>query len=461
MLISNKIAISKNDKYYSEILNWCKSTLILDNPEYEKKLRMGLWLGKTPKKIYLYEENQDSLVLPFGAATEMCKYYSTTDIYTDFAHNEPISIEGSINLYDYQQIALVKLLKARNGVLISPAGSGKTQIGIALIKELGLKTLWLTHTSDLLSQSRDRFKEYCAANVGTITGGKVNIGDVTFATVQTLCKLDLPLYAYEWDLIIVDECHKIATVSQLSMFCKVLNNLKCRHKYGLTATYHRSDGMERGITAMLGDVIHEVPRSDVSERTVNPCIKKIELPTPKSFAYADTDGTLNFTKLVTYLANDAGRVAQIVAHIAESPGCSQLVLSDRLDGLKAILAALNDIGLGDIAVMIDGSMVSKQGKANREQAIEDMRSGKKKILLASYSLSKEGLDIPILSRLHLTTPVKDKAVVIQSVGRISRTCEDKPDAVVYDYLDREIGYCQNAFKKRCSHYKHINCRILK
>ena len=48
------------------------------------------------------------------------------------------------------------------------------------------------------------------------------------------------------------------------------------------------------------------------------------------------------------------------------------------------------------AVMISGKMTSKKGKHERELALEDMRSGKKKYLFATYSLAKEGLDVPRL-----------------------------------------------------------------
>ena len=65
------------------------------------------------------------------------------------------------------------------------------------------------------------------------------------------------------------------------------------------------------------------------------------------------------------------------------------------------------------AVMISGKMTSKKGKAEREKAIQDMREGKKKYLFATYSLCKEGLDIPRLDRLFLASVIKDQAVVIQ------------------------------------------------
>ena len=110
--------------------------------------------------------------------------------------------------------------------------------------------------------------------------------------------------------------------------------------------------------------------------------------------------------------------------------------------------------------MIDGSMTTKKGKAEREQAIEDMRIGKKRYLFASYRLAKEGLDIPRLDRLYLTTPQKDYAVIVQSVGRIARTFEGKEQPICYDYVD-DIGYLVNAYKKRCHHYRKSGCVISK
>ena len=57
-----------------------------------------------------------------------------------------------------------------------------------------------------------------------------------------------------------------------------------------------------------------------------------------------------------------------------------------------------------------------------------MRSGKyekEKVLFATYGLAKEGLDIPRLDRLILASPHRDKATIIQSLGRIERKFENK------------------------------------
>lgn len=42
-------------------------------------------------------------------------------------------------------------------------------------------------------------------------------------------------------------------------------------------------------------------------------------------------------------------------------------------------------------------------KELREQALDDMQTGKKKYLFATYQLAKEGLDIPRLERLYMVT----------------------------------------------------------
>ena len=110
------------------------------------------------------------------------------------------------------------------------------------------------------------------------------------------------------------------------------------------------------------------------------------------------------------------------------------------------------------SVMIDGNITSKQARAAREQAIEDMRSGQKHYLFASYSLAKEGLDIPRLDRLYMTTPKKDYAVVTQSIGRIARVAPGKADAVCYDYVD-EIAFCENQWKRRRAHYRKAGCEL--
>ena len=173
----------------------------------------------------------------------------------------------------------------------------------------------------------------------------------------------------------------------------------------------------------------------------------------------DTDGTIIYAKLVNFLADRYDRNELIAADLVENRDHYNLILSDRLSHLEYLMKHL-PLDLRDQAVMVDGKMTSKKAKAMREQAIEDMRQGRKRYLFATYSLAKEGLDIPRLDRLYLATPQKDYAVITQSIGRIARTFEGKAEPVVYDYVDEGIQYLVSSYKKRCTTYRKAGCRFL-
>ena len=462
--ISNEITIEEPTQ---EIIDYCKKELVLDNPDFAKKERMGLWTGDTPRRLYLYRMDAGRCILPVGAFKSIKGLIDRLNIKTsyisDLARNEDVEYNASVNLYDYQKDALNAMLSAGYGILQSPAGSGKTQIGIALAIALGKKCLWLTHTRDLLKQSYDRAAQYIDKSLlGTITAGKVNIGKgITFATVQTLSKQDLTMYKYAFDVVIVDECHHVAgTPTAATMFSKVINSIAAPHKYGLSATVHRADKLIKTTYALLGDIKHIVPDEAVQDRVMQVEVQRIDTGfniLPESAQ--DTDGTIIYAKLINALCEDVGRCNIIADRLIQCREHYNLILSDRIQHLRDLYNLLPD-ELQERAAVIDGSMTTKKGKAARERAIEDMRAGKKHFLFASYGLAKEGLDIPRLDRLHLTTPQKDYAVIVQSVGRIARVFDGKQQRICYDYTDG-IGTLERMYKKRKTSYRKCNCIIKK
>lgn len=438
--------------------------LRLRNPDYDKKLRMHFWLGSTPEWLWLYEVHGEKLVLPYGTLRQLIPLIPeaegcSNNVYRqDFKVAEKIDYHCEVPLYDYQQKAVEEVYWKQYGILQSPAGSGKTQMGIALIAKLGKRALWLTHTKDLLLQSKDRAKHYMGeALLGTITEGKVNIGSgITFATVQTMCNLDLAQYKNMWDVIIVDECHRVAgTPTAVSQFSKVLNSLAARHKYGLSATVHRSDGLIKATFALIGDVVYTVPTEAVADKIMKVGINPVPTGIGLSRACLNTDGTLNYAKLIGYLTESEERNRLIVESITANRDKPALILSDRLGHLETLMSML-PADMREDAVMVSGKMTTKKGKAEREQAIADMRTGEKRYLFATYSLCKEGLDIPRLERLYMGSPQSDYAVITQSIGRIARTSKGKADPVVYDFVD-DIQYLVKAYKKRCTTYRKNGC----
>ena len=455
--VSNTLAVENPTQ---EALMWCKKNLTIANPEYAKKARMHFWLGDTPAKLSLYEQDGDKLILPFGTLRTLPDCIKNESYFVSSFSDAVDVVYGGVDvpLYDYQKTAVEAVCKAQYGILQSPAGSGKTQMGIALSKKFGKRTLWLTHTLDLLRQSLNRAELYIDKSlIGTITEGKVNIGKgITFATIQTMCKLDLSRYKDMWDVIIVDECHRCSgTPTAMTQFYKVLNSLAARHKIGLSATVHRSDGMIEATYALLGHVVYTVPDEAVGDKIMKVGIKPIGTGVEIDRKCLNTDGTLNYTKLISYLCENSHRLHFISSWIVYESEHSCLILSDRLEHLEQLMNSLPR-SMREQAVMVSGKMTTKKGKAEREQAIEDMRTGKKKYLFATYTLAKEGLDIPRLERLFLTTPQKDYAVVTQSIGRIARVFEGKADPIAYDFVDN-IAYLVKSYKKRCTTYRKNGC----
>ena len=458
--ISNRIYI----EYPSDaIVQWAKDTLRFPNPEYEKKQRMGFWTGRTPRELRLYEWDGNTLILPFGVCRELMPMLRNTTVYTDFRQNNIIDYgKTDMHLFDYQKEAVLRMVEAKYGILKAGCGSGKTNCGLAIIKAFRRRALWLCNKHDLIKQSMDRAEQFFDKSLfGKITEGRVEVGiGITFSTVQTLSRLDLSRFRDYWDVVIVDECHSVcASASTFTMYEKVLNSLAARHRYGLTATDHRADGLIKATFALLGNVAYEIPKEATADRVTDVLIRTITTDTDITDECFGTDGMIDFTKLLKHIITDDTRNKLIANKIMEEKNHSCIILSDRLEQLETIRNLL-PYEMQEQSVYINGKMTSKKAKAEREQALEQMRTGEKKYFFGSYRIAREGLDVPCLERLFMASPVKDSAVVEQSVGRIRRTSENKKGIpIVYDFMDENIGKCVRWYKERCSIYRKMGAEI--
>lgn len=446
--VANQIElINPPDLIVDEILK----RLVVENPDYTTKMKLGLYARHIDQYLSLFIRDGENYILPFGSfewVYKLCRENKINlEIKTYFPESRKVSYPQNTPLYDYQERALNALLKYKNGCLKAPCGSGKTRIGLCLIAKLGLKALWLTHTKDLLNQSLESARSlFPDIPLGTITDGKINVSShITFATVQTLSKLDPKLYKNVFDVVIVDEAHHSAgSPTNFTMFYKVVSNINARYKFGLSATYARADGLIDSVYQLLGSIKCEISDEDVAKyRVPFTYLKKVDLKQEYLYRdYTDTDGMVDFSKLCSTLAFNKERNEAIFKHIKKCLKDTthyHLVLANRIGALDELEELFRSENIEVIKV---------NGKI-KDRSFE--LTPTKRVILATSQLAKEGLDIPKLDTLHIIAPIKDEVAVIQSIGRVQRKASNKESATIYDYVDTNIEYCKKMYYVR----KHI------
>lgn len=462
-IISNEIRIEGASP---EIKAWCKRFLIFDNPDYQQLKRMGkedlIRWRRIPEKIQLHYIDGDILVVPFGclyALLPMFKRENCT-IYQKFNNNAEISFKNDkargIEFFDYQEDAIAAAMDAGSGVIVAGCGSGKTYLGMELIRRIGKKALWLCHTGDLLRQAKDDLLNlYPTAKIGLTTDGVLNIGeDVTISTVQTMCKIDPCLYKDKFDVIICDEAaHVCGTPTKLKMFTSVLSKIPARYKFGLTATPTRADGLINAMYAYIGmnpngtfSPTYKVERERVN--TMEAQHVKVDIDNKLTIfdkmQFLDTAGMTDYTKLVNFLCGRQSRNETIVDNIVKcaKEGRKQIVLSLRVDHCEVLVKMLQERGV-NAKLCVGKTSAKKREEILKQQVDWD-------VIVATYSLLKEGVSIKELDTLHLCSPAKEKGLIVQCAGRIERYLENKKQPLIYDYVDMDIPYCERAYKKRKS-----------
>lgn len=451
-IVGNEIKVVNPTK---ELSAWVKENLTIDNPDYIKKKRLGKWTGNTPRKMLLYDVHFSTIGIPFGMFAQLYKKFGATcQFEAEFQPIREVFYNSNITLYPYQKRASDAAKQAKNGIIVMPCGSGKTQTALDIVARIGGKCLWLTHTQDLLNQSMNRAKscfDLDTSEYGTITGGKVNIKKITFATVQTMCKLDLTKYKDEFDVIVVDECHKcVGSPTKAMQFYKVINNLSARYKFGLTATPKRSDGLEKSMFALLGDKIIEISKEEVQNTT---CPVEVEVYDTGYMPNLDLvlagDGTINYSSLVEDLINDDERLKNIQHIINRRCDGATLVLANRVEYLHKLQE-----GYEGRAVCLSAMTASKRSRELRKKSLKMLNDGDLDCIFATYQLAKEGLDVPNLRYVVFATPEKDDTTVTQSAGRVSRKAEGKSKGVIIDFKDN-FGMYKGWYKKRVAIYKKL------
>ena len=126
--------------------------------------------------------------------------------------------------------------------------------------------------------------------------------------------------------------------------------------------------------------------------------------------------------------------------------CQTIVLSHNLNILEYIYNKFICKNLASVGYYVGGM-------SEQELKISET----KQVVLATYSMASEGLDIPTMNAEFLITPKTD---VVQTVGRVLRAKHKHCDPIIYDIVDSHDTF-QKQWLKRKKFYKSQNYRIIK
>lgn len=320
--------------------------LTIDNPEYVKRKKRRAPVWGVPPKIKLYYEDGTMLVLPRGFRGQLEDILNKENVtwgdHTIYGNSIDF---GNWNEDGYAirtaQRPCLDAVSVGNGVLIAPAGSGKTVMGLRYLWEKSRPALWITHTIDLLEQTTKRAYQ-CMPDikeVGRIAEGKTvwGSGQLIVATYQTLMNNEALIEKLNGFIgtVVIDENHNAAA----DCFSSVINKLKAVERLGLTATPERKDGLESIVYATIGPQLYVIERNGLYDagRLVKPTINPVYTTfnyNPASivseYGAIDAGGEeMVYSDLLQAVINDEERLQLIADNIVDCVGY-QLVISDSI-----------------------------------------------------------------------------------------------------------------------------------
>ena len=489
------------------------SRLTRPNPEYEKRVRYGRWVGKQHRLLRFYETTDHEVRIPRGSLHLVRRSLEQYGIYPDWetsgvttrSHGRIAVEDFAVSLRDYQKECVEKMITGVQGIVQMPCGAGKTTTAAVAMLSSGEPSLVLVHTEDILNQWVDTITRLTAGTRPRIIQGKrsdfspLRDGEVAVAMVQTLTRMKQARGKESYrrgqliDLLdsigalVTDEAHHVPAMQWKS----IVDRCPARFRWGLTATPNRSDGLGFMLTMLMGPKLFEISTDELIARNFlqKPLIVPVESgwsPTDSHYSYTvtcpycgnktatnlkrhaadgsictrcnehishrvDTDkGRLNYAKAVTASASNATRTSNI-CRLAKAAAEKGRTTLILVPRKAAAYRLVRMLQQMDVnAVAVTGD----DNKQIRERRLDDVRNGRTEVIIATQ-LADEGLDLPSLDCEINTSAGKDKGKARQRVGRTLRIGGMKP--IVFELVDGSEFRTQWDKRRRSYQQEYGDC----
>ncbi len=243
---------------------------------------------------------------------------------------------------------------------------------------------------------------------------------------------------------IVSNCHHMGA----EVFSRCMMKVNTTYTLGLSGTMERKDGLTKVFEMFIGPVVHKEKTESEHSVVVKGIVYNVD---DEEFNETQHDymGNPKFSTMISKLCSYSHRsefiLRVLVSELEMNPEQQFMILAHN----KSLITYLHDaIAHRNIA----GGSVGYYIGGMKEAALK--QSEEKKVIIATYAMASEGLDIKTLTSLILASPKTD---VCQSVGRILRQKHSSP--LVVDIIDEHDIFMSQWYKRR-KYYKSQNYKIL-
>lgn len=395
------------------------------------------------QRYAVYKESDEFIYLPKHYGIE--NYGVPTTSFRDVSPTQDKYWEFAGQIRPAQQPVVDSFLKPEphDGILSLQTGGGKTVCGLYIASQLKLPTLVLVHSGFLKDQWVERIKAFLPnARIGTVQGDVMDIEDkdIVVGMLQSIAlKEHSPNTFKQFGLVIVDECHHIASEA----FSQAIPKLTSKYMLGLSATLERKDRLMHVIHWCLGPLLYQSNTADKVDEKVRVEVFEFEPEDSKFNEIIYNNAGVMFSSLmvnkVTEYEPRNKLLVELMKDVYEEKDRQILVLSDRVEHTKKLFEMLPPEIQAESGILARGM----------KPAVRDEFCKSKRILISTYQLVKEGFDVATLNTLLIATPRPD---VDQIVGRILRVEKSKRTVhpLILDVVDPAF---RRQFQERLSLYK--------
>jgi len=343
---------------------------------------------------------------------------------------------GALTLRPYQSLAVQNLRRALAGgvvreMLCSPTGSGKTEIGMAIVRGARSKhkrVIFLCNRVHLVEQTARRFKK-AGIEHGVIQGENTTrvYESVLVGSIQTIARRGMP----EVDLILIDEAHTVAGSKE---YRAVIAAAKGIPVIGLSATPY-ARGLGKHYDELGGPLFQHMTVA----ATIPDLIEAGYLVDCDVYAPSEPDmtgikqarntyGDLDYTDAdVGRAANKPELVGDIVTHwLRLARGTPTVCFAANIAHSKHIVERFHAAGVA--AEHID----CYTDEEERRAILARVETGET-MVISNVGILAEGWDFPACRTLILARPTRSLIRYIQMAGRVLRPHASKARALILDH----------------------------